>query len=69
MRAGFWLQTSWENCMYTCIWQDNTEMGFKGVGWEGTDWIHLTQYRSKWTGFCEHGNAHTGSVNCRAVLE
>jgi len=35
----------------TCIWQDDIEKGLKGVGWEGTDWIHVAWYRSKWRAF------------------
>jgi len=34
-----------------CIWQDDIEKGHNGVGWEGTDWIHLARYRSLWRDF------------------
>jgi hypothetical protein len=48
MSAGFWLANLMEKLhVHMCICQDDIEMGFKGVGWEGTDWIHLTQFRSK----------------------
>jgi len=52
MSAGFWLANLLEKLhVHMCIWQDDVEMGFKGVGWEGTDWIQLAQYRSKWRAF------------------
>jgi hypothetical protein len=28
--------------------EDNIEMDFKEIGWDGTDWIHLGQYRAHW---------------------
>jgi hypothetical protein len=28
--------------------EDDTQNGLKGVGWEGFDWIILTQFREKW---------------------
>jgi hypothetical protein len=31
-------------------------MDLKQTGWEGMDWIHVTQDKGQWTGFCEHDN-------------
>jgi hypothetical protein len=40
-------ETVWE----TRKWEDNIKMDLKDVGWEGVDWIHVTQ-----DSFCKHGN-------------
>jgi hypothetical protein len=32
----------------TCRWEDNIRMDLREIGWEGVDWIHLTQDRDKW---------------------
>jgi hypothetical protein len=29
-------------------WEDNIRMDFKGVGWEGVNWMHLSQDRDQW---------------------
>jgi hypothetical protein len=29
-------------------WEDSIEMHLKYIGWEGKDWIKLTQCRGKW---------------------
>jgi hypothetical protein len=31
-----------------CRWEDSTEMDLRGIGFEGVDWIHLTQDRDQW---------------------
>jgi hypothetical protein len=31
-----------------CKWDDNFRMDLREIGWEGVDWIHLTQVREKW---------------------
>jgi hypothetical protein len=28
-------------------WKDNIKVGFKDIGWEGANWIHLAQDRDK----------------------
>lgn len=28
--------------------QNNINMNFKGIGWEGVAWIHLAPYRVQW---------------------
>jgi hypothetical protein len=29
-------------------WVDNIKMDLIGIGWDGMDWIHLTQDRDQW---------------------
>jgi hypothetical protein len=29
-------------------WEDNIDMDFYKIGWEGMDWIHLDQDRHRW---------------------
>jgi hypothetical protein len=29
-------------------WVDNIKIDFREIGWDGTDWIDLTQDRNKW---------------------
>jgi hypothetical protein len=29
-------------------WEDNIKMDFKGIGWDGVDWIHLSVDKDKW---------------------
>jgi hypothetical protein len=29
-------------------WVDNIKMDFREVGWDGRDWINLTQDRDRW---------------------
>jgi hypothetical protein len=31
-----------------CRWEDNIRMYLTKIGWEGVDWIHLTQDRDQW---------------------
>jgi len=31
-----------------CRWEENIEMDVQEVGWEGRDWIDLTQNRDRW---------------------
>jgi hypothetical protein len=33
---------------YRHRWEDNIEMDFKEIEWEGMDWINLAQDRNKW---------------------
>jgi hypothetical protein len=30
------------------IWEDNTEMDLKAIGWEDVDWFNLAKDRSQW---------------------
>jgi hypothetical protein len=32
----------------SCIWEDNSRMVCEDIGWEGMDWIYLTQDRYQW---------------------
>jgi hypothetical protein len=38
------------------------------IGWDGMDWIDLTQDRVPVEGSCEHGNERPGSIKCWEVL-
>jgi hypothetical protein len=29
-------------------WMDNTKMDLREIGWDGVDWIHMTQDRDQW---------------------
>ena len=29
-------------------WEDNIKVAIKGLGWHGTNWIHLSQDRDQW---------------------
>jgi hypothetical protein len=29
-------------------WKDNIRMDLRDMGWEGVDWVHLTQDREQW---------------------
>jgi hypothetical protein len=43
-------------------WEDNIRMDFREIGWEGMDWIHLTQDRGPVAGCCEPGDEPSGSI-------
>jgi hypothetical protein len=50
-------------------WVENIKMNLREIGWDGMDWIDLTQERDQWRGSCEHGNKSSGSIKCWEVLE
>jgi hypothetical protein len=29
-------------------WVDNIKMDFRAIGWDGVDWIHMTEDRDHW---------------------
>jgi hypothetical protein len=31
-----------------CVWDDNTKMYLKGIGYKYVDWFHVAQYRDQW---------------------
>jgi hypothetical protein len=31
-----------------CRWEENIIMDLREIGWEGVDWMHLTQDRDQW---------------------
>jgi hypothetical protein len=31
-----------------CRWEDNIRIDLREIGWEGLDWIHLSQNRDQW---------------------
>jgi hypothetical protein len=43
---------------------DNIKMDLREIGWDGMNWIDLTQ-----EGSCEHGNEPSGSIKCWEVFE
>jgi hypothetical protein len=43
----------------------NIKMDLREIGWDGIDWIELSQDR----GSCEHGHEPSGSIKCWEVLE
>jgi hypothetical protein len=45
MHIVFWLRPHWRP---ECRWEDNIRMDLREIEWEGTDWIHLAQYRVQW---------------------
>ena len=53
-----------EGCLYKDlkpIWKDNNKMNFKGIGWDGVEWIHLGLGCGQVAGSCEHGNEYSDS--------
>jgi hypothetical protein len=40
-------EVSWLVGRLGCRWEDNIEMNLRKIGWEGMDWIYLTQHRDK----------------------
>jgi hypothetical protein len=32
-------------------WVDNIKIGLREIGWNGVDWIDLTQERDRWSAF------------------
>jgi hypothetical protein len=45
-------------------WVDNIKIDLRDIGWDGTEWIDLTQDRDLW-----RGNELSGSIKCWEVLE
>jgi hypothetical protein len=48
-------------------WENNIKMDLIETGYEGMDWIQLAQHRV--VGSCEHGNAHSASINSGKFLD
>jgi hypothetical protein len=42
-------------------WVDNIKMDLREIGWDGMDWIDLTQDRDQWRALVEHGDELLGS--------
>jgi hypothetical protein len=36
--------------LYFTLWDDNIRIDLRETGWEGVDWMHLTQDRDQWRG-------------------
>jgi hypothetical protein len=37
-------------------------MDLREIGWNGVDWIHMSQDRDQWRALCEHGIEPSGSI-------
>jgi len=44
--------------------ENNIRMDLTETGWEGVDWMHLTQDRDR---SCEHGNEPSDSIQRRGI--
>jgi hypothetical protein len=49
-------------------WVDNIKMRLREIGWDGMNWIDLTQDRDKWCS-CEHCDESSGSIKCWEVFD
>jgi hypothetical protein len=45
-----------------CRWVDNIKMDLREIGWDGMDWIDVTQDRDKWRALVSGG---TPLVYCK----
>jgi hypothetical protein len=50
-------------------WKDNIKIELREIGWDGMDWIDLTQGKGPAAGFCEHADEPSGSIKCWEILE
>jgi hypothetical protein len=51
MHRKFWwenLEGRKQNGRPKNTWKDNIKMDVRETGWEGVDWIHMTQDRNLW---------------------
>jgi hypothetical protein len=50
MHLGLWWESQKERPLGRprCWWKDNINMGLRGTGWGGMDWIDLSQDRDQW---------------------
>jgi hypothetical protein len=50
LHMGFWWGKLRERALGITrrSWEDNIKTNLKEIGWEGMDWIDLTQCRDKW---------------------
>jgi hypothetical protein len=46
------------------IWKDNISLDLRQTGWEGVDWMHLTQDGDQWQALVNH-NQPSGSIKGR----
>jgi hypothetical protein len=49
-------------------WVNNIKMNLREIGWDGMDWIDLTQDRDQWRALM-NGNEPSGSIKCWEILE
>jgi hypothetical protein len=52
----------------TGVWEDNIEMDFREISWEGVDWIHLSQDSDQWRAVVKTGDLLTLSFTTRTLL-
>jgi hypothetical protein len=46
---GYWWGSQKKRGHYNmCRWMDNIEMNLRKIGWDGMDWIDLSQDRDQW---------------------
>jgi hypothetical protein len=50
-------------------WVDNIKIDLRETGWDGVDWVNLTQVRGPVEGSCEPGDEPSGSIKCWEVFE
>jgi hypothetical protein len=50
-------------------WVNNIKMDLREIGWDGIDWIDLSQDRDQVEGSYERGNEPSGSIKRWEVLE
>jgi hypothetical protein len=48
--------------------ENNIKIDLREILWGGRDWIHLVQYRDRWSS-CENCNESSGSIKCWEILE
>ena len=48
------------------MWEGNIKMYLKEIGWNGIEWIYLTQESHKWRA---HGSVPSGSTKCLEFLD
>jgi hypothetical protein len=50
-------------------WEDNIRMDLREIGWEGVNWINLSQDRDPWQTSCEDGSKPLGSIKGGKFLD
>jgi hypothetical protein len=47
-RRGMHIEYWWESQKERDHWEDNIRMDLREIGWDGVDWINMTQDRDQW---------------------
>jgi hypothetical protein len=50
-------------------WQNNIKLGLKEIGWNGVEWIRLSQYRDKGLNLSDSSNGTSRSLTFRECLD